>query len=674
MTESTQPAGDPATRPATLAPRFESFPPELTSRPHWVCWRWEHRADNPGKPWTKPPFAPNGSKASSTNPATWSSFDAVKLAYEASLNSDAPFDGVGFALSEGDPLLGVDLDHVINPETGEIDPAAQRLVRQFPYAERSPSGTGVRLIGLGAMPEGRGRKKKRMELYDRARFLTITGDSLKSEPLRDVQPMIDALVARIDAHSSTTSGTGRAAPQEHTWTDGELSEEDEVLDDDVLVRALSGFDEKFEMLFKGRWREVTKYNDQTDQYVQAYPTQSEADAALIRKLKDYSGSYANHERLYRLFRASDLYRPDRDAATRHTIAKVMATTFSRPDGGGRTSDAQDDKSNDNRSSAYFVWDDEILDLPPREWLVDGLFAVGELVGVGGDFGTAKSLLIQSLMEAIAQGIGWFGRSVREGFVVYVVGEGLTGLRQRRKALEDYTGLQPRHRIAYLPRALRLLDEEDVDGFLKRISTDLPEKPVAIVVDTLSRSIPGADENSQKDISKVVAVTDRIRAETGATVFLIHHVNSAGSWRGSTVARDAMDTVVRSERVETSGQVPKVNLTLEKQKDGDPADFFLKLKIVKHLDSVVLEEVDALVDEVLGDEAAASRIALESLAQFGEKGARYTEWMKASGLPKKTFNDHRRLLLQLGRAVLRDKVYVASAFVEEDDPAEEEGAE
>ncbi|WP_188904369.1 hypothetical protein [Caldovatus sediminis] len=54
-----------------------------------MCWGYRPRDSR----WTKVPFQPSGRAASPTNPATWSSFDAVMAAYRS-----GRFDGIGIAL------------------------------------------------------------------------------------------------------------------------------------------------------------------------------------------------------------------------------------------------------------------------------------------------------------------------------------------------------------------------------------------------------------------------------------------------------------------------------------------------------------------------------------------------------------------------------------------------
>ena len=63
---------------SVIAPCFDDVPEALRARPQWVLWRIEHK---PGqkKP-TKVPYRPDGQHASTTDPATWSSFEVVRVA------------------------------------------------------------------------------------------------------------------------------------------------------------------------------------------------------------------------------------------------------------------------------------------------------------------------------------------------------------------------------------------------------------------------------------------------------------------------------------------------------------------------------------------------------------------------------------------------------------------
>ena len=151
----------------------ENIPDQLTERPQWVCWRLETRD---GKP-TKVPYTPGTERrASSTDLMTWSTFDQALAAYEA---GEPPYDGIGFVFCSADPFVGIDLDGCRNPQTGEVEPWAQKIVDTFAsegYVEASPSGTGVHIIVKGTQKEG--ARRGRVEMYGQDRYFSVTGEKI----------------------------------------------------------------------------------------------------------------------------------------------------------------------------------------------------------------------------------------------------------------------------------------------------------------------------------------------------------------------------------------------------------------------------------------------------------------------------------------------------------------
>ena len=78
--------------------------------------------------------------------------------------------------SSGDPFAGVDLDKCRDPQTGELEGWAKKIVRGLDgYAEASPSGTGVHVIVRAKAPN---RRRGRIEAYSSERFFTVTGVAL----------------------------------------------------------------------------------------------------------------------------------------------------------------------------------------------------------------------------------------------------------------------------------------------------------------------------------------------------------------------------------------------------------------------------------------------------------------------------------------------------------------
>jgi putative DNA primase/helicase len=105
------------------------------------------------------------------------------------------FSGLGFVFREGGGIAGIDLDHVIG-EDGQIEPWAERTVLAFDsYTEVSVSGQGLHIICLGSIPDGRGRRRERCEIYNRSRYFTMSGQVYgEARPLRDAQGAIDRLL------------------------------------------------------------------------------------------------------------------------------------------------------------------------------------------------------------------------------------------------------------------------------------------------------------------------------------------------------------------------------------------------------------------------------------------------------------------------------------------------
>jgi primase-polymerase (primpol)-like protein len=114
----------------------EAIPVELQPLNHWVNWCLEERPDKTTGEikQTKIPYQPNGAKAESDNPDTWSAFETVLAAYQA-----GGFSGIGFVLTKDIGIVGVDLDHCRDAETGLIKAWAQTIVNRLKsYTEITP--------------------------------------------------------------------------------------------------------------------------------------------------------------------------------------------------------------------------------------------------------------------------------------------------------------------------------------------------------------------------------------------------------------------------------------------------------------------------------------------------------------------------------------------------------
>lgn len=156
-----------------------TVPAELRQRDRWV----RHRA--------KRPIQIDGSVATSTDPSTWASWAAVST---CSLG-----DGAGFVL-DGDGVVCIDVDDCLS-DAGRLLPWARPVLAQLPatYIEVSPSGRGLHIWGTGSLQRGRRLMVDggMVELYGRARYMTVTGKRFRSAPSRlgDLSSTLASLMA-----------------------------------------------------------------------------------------------------------------------------------------------------------------------------------------------------------------------------------------------------------------------------------------------------------------------------------------------------------------------------------------------------------------------------------------------------------------------------------------------
>lgn len=245
------------------------IPREMQERNQWVAAGLD-----------KLPINPNTGKVADVNkPQTWGS-------YAAAIACGKPH--IGFVLHSSDPYTIIDLDDPFKRSNGsrilsshkDYDEAlikAERHKRILQaaesYAETSQSGTGVHIIVKGEIPQG--RRRDRVEIYSTARYMICTGRRLNTLPICERQEFLDILYTEM----SRGFGEGGSFVPE-IITDGDLV--------DMASRAING--DKFTALCNGEWQHE-------------YPSQSEADYALLSILCYYS---KNDEQVKRIFRRSKL--------------------------------------------------------------------------------------------------------------------------------------------------------------------------------------------------------------------------------------------------------------------------------------------------------------------------------------------------------------------------------
>ena len=197
----------------------------------------------------------------------------------------------------------------------------------------------------------------------------------------------------------------------------------------------------------------------------------------------------------------------------------------------------------------------IMAMPDPEYLVEDVIpaeSFGFIVGVPG---CLKTFIAMGLGLAAAAGLDeWLGYKVKKhGPVVYVTSEGFADIKNRLYAWKKMTGIDPNTIPFYaVPDSMNFMQKPDVYKIVKTIqhAQEMEGAPVvAVFVDTMSRVLPGADENLQKDMTQAVAACDYIKTSFKCAVIGVHHMsrNGNGTMRGSTVFDGAADFILWVQR-------------------------------------------------------------------------------------------------------------------------------
>jgi len=293
---------------------------EMKTRNQWICWEVGFRNGDE----TKLPKKPDSDGfAKADDPDTWGTIMEAK---SKMLRED--MDGIGYVFSESGPYVGIDLDKCRDPETGEWEDWALDVMQDVGgWIEISPSGTGAHIIVKGTIPGNKNRKGN-VEMYETARFFTVTGDLVDEQGQRldddDDTPEIVSNQQGIDVVYDRFLADEETETANEVKVDIDLSDNDHLnvgdsnisssshagnledlpVEDREIVRAAKGAKNgyKFTQLWRGNWDAV--YSGVEDSH-------SEGDMGFADMLAFWCSG--DPERMDRIFRVSGLMRPKWDS-------------------------------------------------------------------------------------------------------------------------------------------------------------------------------------------------------------------------------------------------------------------------------------------------------------------------------------------------------------------------
>ncbi len=215
------------------------------------------------------------------------------------------------------------------------------------------------------------------------------------------------------------------------------------------------------------------------------------------------------------------------------------------------------------------WADEALEGDDDfDWVVAGMFSKGSVSLIVGEGGSKKTYLAIDCAVCVAMGQPWLGFSTTQGTVLYVDEEsGKVRLKKRLRAVMRGHRAGRETPVAWtVLEQFNLTDIQDVEHVASLIDE---VKPSLVVIDALADAMPGADENSVKDVHPVFQRLRGMAETKQCAVVVLHHANKAGGYRGSTAIKGAVDLMLM---VDSKLDSSRIDVTTEKARDIEPLTF------------------------------------------------------------------------------------------------------
>ena len=160
---------------------LQNIPNELKELTQWVCSYHNSKV---------PMIAHAYSSASSTNPNTWTTFDAAVMSVKC-----GNYDSIGFVFNNNG-IVGIDIDDGFDGE-GFLSPLAADIISKCKsYTEKSRSGRGFHILVKGTLPFSGKNNLAGVEIYQQSRYFIMTGDTLLFKNIIANQEAIDYIIQK----------------------------------------------------------------------------------------------------------------------------------------------------------------------------------------------------------------------------------------------------------------------------------------------------------------------------------------------------------------------------------------------------------------------------------------------------------------------------------------------
>ncbi|APC08286.1 AAA family ATPase [Neomoorella thermoacetica] len=627
-----------------------NIPNELKALQQWVVWRYEERD---GKP-TKPPYDPQtGRHASVSDPNTWASFDEALATCEG-----GDYDGIGLALTETDDLIGIDLDHCVNPETGEITDQVMEIIEKInSYTEISPSGVGIRIIAKvsnkTSLPEG--RKAGNVEFYTSSRYLTLTGNHLQGTPAEicERQAEVGAFVQEY---------FGGVGIEQTTEELGDTPSNAEIA---ALLKVADQLIPDCHNLLYGDW--PTERQNGLDR--------SGLEYLLARRLVE-AGLCEVRTVAVVLF-GSGIHQAKATGRSRAASWKLAWDCAVHALEGGTnpvsTTEVPQHDGTDSRQSflsRFKKWKEFTAGAGPVDWLWRYLLGRKHVTVLAGDPGTGKSTLLRRLLYEMYQlnSSEFLKLKIRPPRKVLIVTEETpdTWLNNYPGDLEDFD-------VAFMP-ADEIADPSDWEKFCIELENCDAE---LVVIDSFNSIFHGESINDAASVNNVLRPLQKAARHAGFSALVLDHnrkdTKDAGFGKavmGSYAKVASADFVVSFARANPNNRTDKKRIIrLEKTRSSSPDELLegLEIELTTEGGYQVNGSRKAIAAEQRREEESAIWNFLYEAGRDGKIWLTPKELSEATGVGGKRLTKHLKKLIQEGIIVdngkgTRSRAYALKQYV------------
>lgn len=226
------------------------------------------------------------------------------------------------------------------------------------------------------------------------------------------------------------------------------------------------------------------------------------------------------------------------------------------------------------------------------WAIPGMIQEDGFTLMFGKYKSFKSFVAIDMACSIATGQDYHGKKVHTGPVVYISGEGNSGLKGRFEAWSKRHGHDLTGKVMFSTGAYHMRMPGTAEKLMTQIDEMLDgEEPRAIFIDTVKRNFGQGDENKPEDMQAFVDACDKIwQAYPQSAVIAVHHTGHENANRamGSVNLPASADVIMSVEKKGKS----IAQLTVEEAKEA-PEGETLSFQVVEVGDSLVMESIDAI---------------------------------------------------------------------------------